>query len=62
MKEAQILETIEKLSRSQGLYGRILRDLEEMQKNDPDTYKETIELLEKQDFKTELDLILYIEE
>lgn len=62
MKEAQILEIIEKLSHSQGLYGRILRDLEEMQKNDPDTYKETIELLEKQDFKTELDLILYIEE
>lgn len=62
MKEAQILEVFERLSKSQGLYGRILRDLEDMQKNDPDTYKETIELLEKQDFKTDLDLILYIEE
>lgn len=61
MKEAQIIETIERLSQSQGLYGRILRDLEETKENDPEVYLETMELLESQDFKTPVDLVMYIE-
>lgn len=61
MKEAQIIETIERLSQSQGLYGRILRDLEETKENDPEAYRETMELLESQDFKTPVDLVMYIE-
>ena len=61
MKEAQIIETIERLSQSQVLYGRILRDLEETKENDPEAYQETMELLESQDFKTPVDLVMYIE-
>lgn len=61
MKETQIIETIERLSQSQGLYGRILRDLEETKENDPEAYRETMELLESQDFKTPVDLVMYIE-
>lgn len=61
MKEAQIIETIERLSQSQGLYGRILRDLAETKENDPEAYRETMELLESQDFKTPVDLVMYIE-
>lgn len=61
MKEREILDTFERLSHSQGLYGRILRDLEETKKSDPEAYQETMELLEAQNFKDSVDLIMYIE-
>lgn len=51
MKREEILKTFESLARSQGLYGRILRQL-----ND-----EILEHLEKQNFKDAVDLVMYIE-
>lgn len=40
-----VIETIENLSRSQGFYGRLLNNLEEMQERDPDQYEEVMEAL-----------------
>lgn len=40
-----VIETIENLSRSQGFYGRLLSNLEEMQERDPDQYEEVMEAL-----------------
>ena len=51
MNKDQILKTIKDLAKSQGLYGRILRDM-----ND-----EVLEYLEEQNFKDPLDLVLFIE-
>lgn len=61
MKREQILAVIKMLAKSQGLYGRILRDLEECKANFPDEYEQTMQLLEEQNFKSELDLIYYFE-
>lgn len=61
MNEEQILETIRNLSHSQGTYGRILRDLEEEKKNNPEVYQETMQSLVEQKFKDPVDLIMYIE-
>ena len=53
MKRERILEIISDLSKSQGLYGRLLRDIE----LDPTI----LDTLEEQNFKDSLDLILFIE-
>ena len=62
LKRDDILKTFEGLSRSQGLYGRLLRQLYDMKENDPDAYERYMQELEDQEFKDELDLIMYIEE
>ena len=51
MNKDQILKTIKDLAKSQGMYGRMLRDMTD----------ETLEYLEEQNFKNPLDLVLFIE-
>lgn len=62
MKREEILKIIEGLSHSQGLYGRILRDLKDLEQENPEEYEECMQTLEAQNFKEPLDLIRYIEE
>lgn len=62
LKRDDILKTFEGLSRSQGFYGRLLRQLYDMRENDPDEYERYMQELEDQEFKDELELIMYIEE
>jgi hypothetical protein len=59
MKEKQILKAIENLAMSQGFYGRLLRDIKSLPKED---YKKYIEELEDQNFKDEVDMVLYLEQ
>ena len=61
MKREQILATIKMLAKSQGLYGRILRAMEECKAEFPDVYEQNMQFLEEQNFKSELDLIYYFE-
>lgn len=58
LKEEDILNIFRDLSRSQGFYGRLLRDLEDC---DPDVYEDFMSNLEAQHFTDPVDLILYIE-
>lgn len=58
MKEKEILEIFRQLARSQGHYGRLLDSIENMPKHD---YRFFIEILESQNFKDPVDLILYLE-
>ena len=51
MNKDQILKTIKDLAKSQGLYGRILRDMTD----------EALEYLEEQNFESPVDLVLFIE-
>ena len=53
MDKTKILELIESLAQSQGFYGRLLRDINEN--------PEILDHLEQQNFKEDLDLILYLE-
>ena len=58
MKREEIMETIKSLASSQGLYGRLYRDLMEL---DEDEYEQVMLELESQNFKDEVDLVMFIE-
>jgi hypothetical protein len=51
MNKKEILNFLTEMSRSQGFYGRVLRDLT----------IEQLDYLEKQNFKEPLDLVLFLE-
>jgi hypothetical protein len=57
MDREQILDVFRSLACSQGFYGRLLRDISENE----EWGDEFLNHLEEQNFRTELDLILYIE-
>lgn len=61
MDRNDILNVFAEFAQSQGFYGRLLRDLMEMKEYEPESYEEVMTSLEEQNFKTPLDLILYIE-
>lgn len=61
MKEQEILSAIEQLSRSQGLYGRILQTLKSMKEDSPAQYETFMGQLERQNFKDTVDLVMYFE-
>lgn len=57
MDKEQILNAIKELAQSQGLYGRLYRDLTDGSEQAEEMMKE----LEKQNFKDSVDLVMYIE-
>ena len=57
MKADQIIKCFRELSKSQGFYGRLLAQIEE----EPIAGKKFLKELEEQNFKDEVDLILYLE-
>jgi len=61
MKRQQIIDTIKDLAKSQGLYGRILVGMRELEELDPEAYEKNMQFLEEQNFKDAVDLVLYFE-
>lgn len=62
MKMNEILSVIRSLARSQGLYGRILKAIEDLRDyGDPDEYDELVSALEAQNFTDPVDVVLYFE-
>ena len=61
MKMDEILSTIQQLACSQGMYGRLYRDIMETKENDADAYEELKNLLESKNFKEPLDFIMWFE-
>ena len=59
MKREEIINTFVLLSQSQGFYGRLLNLLNTMETEKKEAF---LPLLEKQNFKDMLDLIMWIEE
>ena len=57
MKKLELKNLIESLARSQGLYGRLLRNIEES-----DNSEEIWQYLEEKNFKDPIDFILFIEQ
>ena len=60
MKYEEIKEVIKSLARSQGFYGRQLRFLEEVEKNE-EQFEEVKKVLEGQNFKEPLDIVMWFE-
>jgi hypothetical protein len=61
MSRNEILSVFKQLALSQGFYGRLLRNLDNLYVNSPDMYEELMLNLESQKFADTVDLILYIE-
>ena len=62
MDREQIMQVIRNLAKSQGCYGRLLHDIQELQKNDHEEADRLLSVLEAQKFNDELDVILYFEQ
>lgn len=58
MKRDEITRLFQSLARSQGSYGRLLRDIDNMNESDREEF--WIEL-ETQNFRDDIDVILFIE-
>ena len=58
MKKNEIMKTFKSLAQSQGLYGRIVDELESMSESNRNIY---LEGLEKQNFKDAVDLVMFME-
>lgn len=61
MKRYDILSLIAELAQSQGMYGRLLRDLLELKSEDPEAYDKAMNELEAKNFKDPLDFIMWYE-
>lgn len=61
MKRKDILRLFRSLSKSNGYYGRLLADLNDLRINDEDSYESIMSDLENQNFQTPLDVVLFIE-
>ena len=61
MKMSEILDAIASLARSQGFYGRLLRDLIRINENDPVRYGKIKSKLEEQKFGSVVDMVLFFE-
>ena len=61
MKWDDIINVFRGLACSQGFYGRLLRDLEELEDNDPGRFAEVVSPFEAQNFRDDVDVILFVE-
>lgn len=57
----QIMAAIRSLAQSQGYYGRLYNELQNLQTNDPDKWEEVKNTLEAQNFNDTLDMVMYFE-
>ena len=56
-----VVNVIEMLADSQGLYGRLLEEILYIEENEPDKYEVFKGFIEKQEFKHPIDVILFFE-
>ena len=56
-----VIDIIDTLSHSQGFYGRLLRDIYELKKYDPEMFAMFVDEIESQNFRTALDVVMYFE-
>lgn len=56
-----VIDVLVQLSYSQGFYGRLLRDIGELKKYEPEHFEMFVEEIESQNFRTALDVVMYFE-
>ena len=57
----QVVDVIEMLSYSQGFYGRLLEEIMYIEENEPAKYEVFNTIIEKQEFKNPVDVVLFFE-
>lgn len=57
----EVVEVVEMLSYSQGFYGRLLEEILYIEENEPDKYEVFKDIIEKQEFKDPVDVVLFFE-
>ncbi len=61
MKWNDIVNVFRELACSQGFYGRLLRNLQELEDNDPDQFARVVGHFEAQNFQDAVDVVLFVE-
>ena len=56
-----VIDIIDTLSHSQGFYSRLLRDIYELKKYEPEMFMMFVDEIESQNFRTALDVVMYFE-
>lgn len=56
-----VIDIIDTLSYSQGFYGRLLRDIYELKKYEPEMFAMFVDEIESQNFTNVLDIVMYFE-
>lgn len=56
-----VINIIDTLSYSQGFYGRLLRDIYELKKYEPEMFTMFVDEIESQNFTNVLDIVMYFE-
>ena len=56
-----VIDIIDTLSHSQGFYGRLLRDIYELKKYEPEMFAMFVNEIESQNFTNTLDIVMYFE-
>lgn len=56
-----VINIIDTLSHSQGFYGRLLRDIYELKKYEPEIFTMFVDEIESQNFTNTLDIVMYFE-
>lgn len=56
-----VIDIINTLSYSQGFYGRLLRDIYELKKYEPEMFMMFVDEIESQNFTNALDVVMYFE-
>ena len=56
-----VIDIIDMLSYSQGFYGRLLRDICELKKYEPEMFEMFVDEIESQNFTNTLDIVMYFE-
>ena len=57
----QVVDVVEMLSYSQGFYGRLLEEILYIEENEPAKYEVFKTIIEKQEFKNPVDVVLFFE-
>lgn len=58
----QVVDVIEMLSYSQGFYGRLLEEIMYIEENEPKKFEVFKDIIEKQEFKDPVDVVLFFEQ
>ena len=56
-----VIDIIDTLSHSQGFYGRLLRDIYELKRYEPEMFMMFVDEIESQNFTNVLDIVMYFE-
>jgi hypothetical protein len=57
----EVVDVIEMLADSQGFYGRLLEEILYIEENDPIKYEVFKTVIEKQEFKNPVDVVMFFE-